>query len=62
MLRISGLFKDAFPQLVSWVNQAQQMVALLEEPEEINLWPASPVVVALGRAMDPRRLWRWVAG
>ena len=36
VLRISGLFRDAFPQLVSWVNQAQQMVALLEEPEEIN--------------------------
>ena len=36
VLRISGLFRDAFPQLVSWVDQAQRMVAMLEEPETIN--------------------------
>jgi cobaltochelatase CobN len=35
-LRISGLFRDAFPQLVGWVNRATQMVAALEEPEEHN--------------------------
>ena len=28
VLRISGLFRDAFPQLVSWVDQAQRMVAM----------------------------------
>ncbi len=27
VLRISGLFRDAFPQLVGWVHQAQSMVA-----------------------------------
>jgi cobaltochelatase CobN len=30
-LRISGLFRDAFPQLVDWINQASQRVAALEE-------------------------------
>ncbi|MFL0790699.1 MAG: cobaltochelatase subunit CobN [Prochlorococcus sp.] len=35
-LRISGLFRDAFPQLVGWVNQAQQLVAALDEPSELN--------------------------
>ena len=36
VLRISGLFRDAFPQLISWVDQAQNMVALLDEPEADN--------------------------
>jgi len=35
-LRISGLFRDAFPQLVSWFNQACQMVARLDEQEQDN--------------------------
>ncbi len=30
-LRISGLFRDAFPQLVRWVNTACQMVASLSD-------------------------------
>ncbi|GCE65450.1 cobaltochelatase subunit CobN [cyanobiont of Ornithocercus magnificus] len=36
VLRISGLFRDAFPQLVSWVHRAQAMVAALDEPAEMN--------------------------
>ena len=36
VLRISGLFRDAFPQLVGWVEQAQQMVARLDEQAEDN--------------------------
>jgi len=36
VLRISGLFRDAFPQLVSWVDRAQQLVATLDESAEIN--------------------------
>ena len=36
ILRISGLFRDAFPQLVSWVHRAQAMVAALKEPAEMN--------------------------
>lgn len=35
-LRISGLFRDAFPQLVRWVNTACQMVAQLNEDEADN--------------------------
>ena len=36
VLRISGLFRDAFPQLVEWVDQAQRLVASLEEDGTIN--------------------------
>ena len=35
-LRISGLFRDAFPQLISWVSRAQALVASLDEPQEMN--------------------------
>jgi cobaltochelatase CobN len=30
-VRISGLFRDAFPQLVGWLNQASRLVAGLDE-------------------------------
>ena len=36
VLRISGLFRDAFPQLVGWVEQAQCMVASLDESHDDN--------------------------
>ena len=35
-LRISGLFRDAFPQLVGWFNQATSLVAALHESEAEN--------------------------
>jgi cobaltochelatase CobN len=35
-LRISGLFRDAFPQLVAWVNRATALVAAADEPEADN--------------------------
>jgi cobaltochelatase CobN len=35
-LRISGLFRDAFPQLVGWFNRACALVAALDEPEHTN--------------------------
>ncbi|MFM9104213.1 MAG: cobaltochelatase subunit CobN, partial [Cyanobium sp.] len=35
-LRISGLFRDAFPQLVAWFNRATALVAALDEPAEAN--------------------------
>ncbi len=35
-LRISGLFRDAFPQLVDWMNQASRRVAALDEDEWHN--------------------------
>ena len=40
-LRISGLFRDAFPQLVAWVNRATALVAALEEPDADNPLAAS---------------------
>ena len=36
VLRISGLFRDAFPQLVMWIDQAIAMVASLNEPSDQN--------------------------
>ncbi len=35
-LRISGLFRDAFPNLISWVYKAQYAVSQLNEPVEFN--------------------------
>ena len=35
-LRISGLFRDAFPQLVGWFNRACALVAALDEAEDSN--------------------------
>jgi len=35
-LRISGLFRDAFPQLVGWMNRATALVAALDEPAHAN--------------------------
>jgi cobaltochelatase CobN len=35
-LRISGLFRDAFPQLVAWFNRATTLVATCDEPEADN--------------------------
>jgi len=43
-LRISGLFRDAFPQLVAWFNRATGMVAEADEPEADN-----PLAAAAGR-------------
>ncbi|MEB3303118.1 MAG: cobaltochelatase subunit CobN [Cyanobacteriota bacterium] len=45
-LRISGLFRDAFPQLVHWFNHACRLVAALPEEEEIN--PLAAMVRAQG--------------
>ncbi|MFM7087860.1 MAG: cobaltochelatase subunit CobN [Cyanobium sp.] len=35
-LRISGLFRDAFPQLVGWMNRAARLVAALPQEGEEN--------------------------
>jgi cobaltochelatase CobN len=35
-LRISGLFRDAFPQLVGWVNRATRLLASLTEEGDAN--------------------------
>ncbi len=36
-LRISGLFRDTFPNLVELIDDAVRMVALLDEPPETNM-------------------------
>ncbi len=41
LLRISGLFRDAFPQLISYVSRAQQIVAALNEPPNMNPYSKS---------------------
>ena len=40
-LRISGLFRDAFPQLIHWFNRACRLVAALPEEERLNPLAAS---------------------
>ncbi len=35
-LRISGLFRDAFPHLIELVNKGLKLVGALDEPEEFN--------------------------
>jgi cobaltochelatase CobN len=35
-LRISGLFRDAFPQLVHWFNRACRLVAAMPEDDHLN--------------------------
>ncbi|MEY3735727.1 MAG: hypothetical protein RLZZ624_786 [Cyanobacteriota bacterium] len=51
-LRISGLFRDAFPQLVAWVHEATQRVAALEEAEEDN-----PLAAAAQREGQAARIY-----
>ena len=46
-LRISGLFRDAFPQLIRWVHLAQERVASLDEPADMN--PLAALVREEGR-------------
>jgi len=46
-LRISGLFRDAFPQLVNWFNRACRLVASLPEEEAVN--PLAALARAGGR-------------
>ncbi|MDQ3841461.1 MAG: cobaltochelatase subunit CobN, partial [Actinomycetota bacterium] len=35
-VRISGFFRDAFPNLISLIDEAVRMVAVLDEPDEMN--------------------------
>jgi cobaltochelatase CobN len=51
-LRISGLFRDAFPQLVAWMNRATALVAALEEPEADN-----PLAAAARREGSAARVY-----
>ena len=47
-LRMSGLFRDAFPQLLAWVDRALAMVAGLEESDDDN------PLAALTRSQGPQ--------
>ena len=46
-LRVSGFFRDAFPNLVHLVDEAVELVASLDEPEEDNF-------IRAHGAVDPR--------
>ena len=51
-LRISGLFRDAFPQLVGWFNRATRLVASLIEEGEAN-----PLALAAAADGGWGRVW-----
>ncbi|MFZ9752349.1 MAG: cobaltochelatase subunit CobN [Cyanobium sp.] len=51
-LRISGLFRDAFPQLVGWFNRATRLVAALAEEGAAN-----PLAAAAAREGRWGRVW-----
>jgi cobaltochelatase CobN len=51
-LRISGLFRDAFPQLVGWFNRACSLVGALQEPEGLN-----PLAAAARREGSSSRVY-----
>ena len=51
-LRISGLFRDAFPQLVGWVNRATRLIAALEQEGAAN-----PLAEAARRDGHSGRVW-----
>jgi cobaltochelatase CobN len=51
-LRISGLFRDAFPQLLAWMDRATRRVARLEEPEAMN-----PLAAAAQQEGDCARIY-----
>ena len=49
-LRISGLFRDAFPQLVAWINEATARVAALAGARVLPSAPGRGQQLALGAA------------
>ncbi|MEL7282421.1 MAG: cobaltochelatase subunit CobN [Pseudomonadota bacterium] len=72
-LRISGFFRDAFPQLISLFDSAAQAVMALEEPDDLNpaaaraktegagprIYGSKPGAYGAGlQAMIDERLWR----
>ncbi|NPV28081.1 MAG: cobaltochelatase subunit CobN [Firmicutes bacterium] len=65
-IRASGLFRDAFLNVIHLLDQAVEMVASLDEPEELNFLAAhvqAEVEEKVGAGMEPERarreaLWR----
>jgi len=53
-VRISGFFRDAFPNLISLIDEAVRMVAVLDEPDEMNFVKKHARVEKAGGA-DERR-------
>lgn len=53
-VRISGFFRDAFPHVVAMLDDAVQMVAELDEPEDVNYVRAS-YLADLAEHGDARR-------
>ena len=56
-MRISGLFRDAFPNLVRLLNDAVDLVARLEEPLDRNFVRAHiarDTALLQSRTEDPR--------
>ena len=51
-LRISGLFRDAFPQLLAWMDRATRRIARLDEPDAMN-----PLAAAARREGDCSRIY-----
>ncbi|WP_386683684.1 cobaltochelatase subunit CobN [Loktanella sp. R86503] len=51
-LRISGFFRDAFPQLIALVDSAARAVQALDEPEDIN-----PAAARAKRGEDTARVF-----
>lgn len=54
--RISGLFRDAFPNLVELVDRAARITAALDEPDDRNLLRAhvqADTVAMVARGIDP---------
>jgi cobaltochelatase CobN len=51
-LRISGFFRDAFPQLIALVNGAARAIQALDEPEDIN-----PAAARTKRGEDASRVF-----
>mgnify|MGYP001188637810 FL=1 len=59
--RISGFFRDAFPNLVELMDEAIQMVAALREPPESNFirrHVLSDVAAYRSEELDPEDAWR----
>lgn len=55
-LRISGLFRDAFSNIVALINEAVEMVADLDEPHELNylaMHVAEDVKEKIAEGLDP---------
>ncbi len=54
LVRISGFFRDAFPNVVEMIDEAVRAVAGLDEPEGMN-FVRENIAAEIGRGSDPER-------